>query len=172
MAKKKKADYSHLPYRSCVGIMLLNKKGRVWVGRRSQKWIRDITPKVWQMPQGGIDRGEDPVKAALRELHEETGVKSVEVLAEIDHWLFYDLPEEALGIALRGKYRGQKQKWFAMRFTGKNREIRIDGHGGHKPEFDDWKWVKVKMLPRLVVPFKRGVYQRVVNQLGYLADTL
>lgn len=135
MSKKKMADFSHLPYRPCVGIMVLNKKGRVWVGRRSQKWIQDFTSKIWQMPQGGIDRREEPVKAARRELLEETGITSVELLAEIDHWLYYDLPKEALGHALRGKYRGQKQKWFAMRFSGKEKEICINGHSGHKPEF-------------------------------------
>lgn len=148
--------------------MLLNKKGRVWVGHRSQKWLQEVTSKVWQMPQGGIDRGESPQQAALRELYEETGAKSVEVLAESKGWLRYDLPDEALGIALRGKYRGQKQKWFAMRFLGKEKEFNIDGPDGHKAEFDDWKWVKMKHLPDLVAPFKREVYEQLVSEFKHL----
>ncbi|PLX35448.1 MAG: RNA pyrophosphohydrolase [Hyphomicrobiales bacterium] len=158
-----------LPYRRCAGVMLLNKQGRVWVGRRSQKWLQEVTPNVWQMPQGGIDRGETPKKAALRELYEETGAETVEILAEYKGWLSYDLPDEALGVALRGKYRGQRQKWFVMRFLGDESEFVIDGSNGHKPEFDKWKWVKMKKLPKLIAPFKREVYEQLLKEFKHLA---
>ena len=114
-----------LPYRPCVGIMLINGDGLVWVGRRLPKWQGDRSAYIWQMPQGGITAGESAEAAALRELEEETAVRSVEVLAEAPGWLSYDLPNELLGIALKGRYRGQKQKWFAMRFTGEDSDIDI-----------------------------------------------
>ena len=107
-----------LPYRPCVGIMLIDRRGLVWVGRRRPKWAGDGSAHIWQMPQGGISAGEGARTAALRELEEETGVRSVELLAEAPGWFTYDLPEELLGIALKGRYRGQRQKWFAMRFVG------------------------------------------------------
>jgi putative (di)nucleoside polyphosphate hydrolase len=115
------------------------------------------------MPQGGIIPGERERAAALRELEEETGVRNVELLAEAPGWLSYDLPEELLGIALKGRYRGQRQKWFAMRFTGSEAEIDIAPRGGHKAEFDAWRWAAVSELPALTVPFKRQVYTDVVR---------
>ncbi len=161
-------DLKTLPLRECAGIMLINKKGRVWVGRRLQQWMPEASELVWQMPQGGIDKGESPKKAALRELYEETGIKSVTVLAKSSRWLSYELPDDALGIALKGKYRGQIQKWFVMRFEGDDSEISLDCHGRHKPEFDEWKWVKLKKIPKLVVPFKREVYEQLALEFKYL----
>lgn len=151
-----------LPYRPCVGIMLLNRSGLVWVGRRRPKWAEEGSGHIWQMPQGGIAAGEAEEAAALRELEEETGVHSVELLAQAPGWFTYDLPEELLGIALKGRYRGQKQKWFAMRFMGEESEIDIAPRGGHKAEFDDWRWAPVSQVPNLIVPFKRQIYCDVV----------
>lgn len=147
-----------LPYRPCVGIMLINRDGLVWIGRRLPKWVGDRSAYIWQMPQGGITAGEEERAAALRELEEETGVRSVEVLAEAPDWLTYDLPPELLGIALKGRYRGQRQKWFAMRFNGDESEIDIGPRDGHKAEFDDWRWAPVSEIPHLIVPFKRQIY--------------
>jgi putative (di)nucleoside polyphosphate hydrolase len=157
-----------LPYRPCVGIMLINRDGRVWVGRRRPKWAGDTSSYIWQMPQGGITAGESVSQAALRELEEETGVSSVELLAEAPGWLSYDLPDELLGIALKGRYRGQRQKWFAMRFIGADSEIDITPRGGHKAEFDAWRWVAASELPALIVPFKRQVYADVVSAFAPL----
>jgi putative (di)nucleoside polyphosphate hydrolase len=157
------AAHTELPYRLCVGIMLVNRQGLVWVGRRLPKWLGDRSAHIWQMPQGGIDTGEDEQAAALRELAEETAVRSVEVLAETPRWLSYDLPEELLGIALKGKYRGQRQKWFAMRFTGADSEVDIASRDGRKAEFDAWRWADVAEVPGLVVPFKRQVYEDVLS---------
>src|SRR5215475_3655348 len=122
----------NLPYRPCVGIMLINRAGLVWVGRRRPKWAGAQSDYFWQMPQGGIAAGEPALGAALRELEEETGVCSIEVIAEAPSWLSYDLPEELLGVALKGRYRGQRQRWFAMRFTGPDAEIDIGPRRGHK----------------------------------------
>jgi putative (di)nucleoside polyphosphate hydrolase len=152
-----------LPYRPCVGIMLINGDGLVWIGRRLPKWQGDRSAYIWQMPQGGITPGEDPQAAALRELEEETAVRSVEPLAEAPGWLTYDLPEELLGIALKGRYRGQRQKWFAMRFTGDDAEIDISARAGHKAEFDDWRWAPAAEIPQLIVSFKRQIYLDVVR---------
>jgi len=151
-----------LPYRPCVGIMLINDAGLVWIGRRRPKWAGDASGYIWQMPQGGISAGEAARAAALRELEEETGVTSVEVLAQAPGWFTYDLPDDLLGVALKGRYRGQRQKWFAMRFTGHDSEIDISPRGGHKAEFDAWRWAPVRDLGRLIVPFKRQVYADVV----------
>jgi putative (di)nucleoside polyphosphate hydrolase len=159
-----------LPYRPCVGIMLINEAGRIWVGRRRPKWAGDRSRYIWQMPQGGIWAGEDERDAALRELEEETGVRSVEVLAEAPGWFTYDLPDELVGVALKGRYRGQRQKWFAMRFTGSDREIDIAPRRGHKAEFDAWRWAAASELPRLIVPFKRQVYADVVATFATLVD--
>ena len=150
-----------LPYRPCVGIMLIDRRGLVWVGRRRPKWAGDRSAYIWQMPQGGISAGEDALTAALRELEEETGVSSVEVLARAPGWFTYDLPKELIGIALKGRYRGQRQKWFAMRFTGEDSEIDIAARNGHKAEFDHWRWAQVADLPALTAPFKRQVYRDV-----------
>lgn len=160
---------ARLPLRPCVGIALFNAKGRVWIGRRLPKWLGGRSAHIWQMPQGGIDRGETPEKAALRELAEETGVTSVEIVDAIDGWLTYELPDELLGVALKGRYRGQKQRWFAMRFTGRDSEIDIRAPKGEKAEFDDWRWASLRELPRLVVPFKRPLYATVIAEFAHLA---
>ncbi len=154
-----------MPYRPCVGIMLLNKRNQVWVGRRVSKWHGDGSAALWQMPQGGIDKGEKPKKAAFRELEEEVGTANAECIAKTKGWLRYDLPDEAIGTALKGKYRGQKQKWFALRFLGDDSEINIIPDD-HDPEFDAWQWVPVSQLTALVVPFKRDVYAQVVEQFA------
>jgi putative (di)nucleoside polyphosphate hydrolase len=155
-----------LPYRPCVGIMLINQAHRVWVGRRRPKWAAGPAAHFWQMPQGGIWPGEDERAAALRELEEETGVTSVEVLAEAPGWLSYDLPDDLMGIALKGRYRGQRQKWFAMRFTGLEQEIDVAPRGRHKAEFEAWRWVAAGQLAGLIVPFKRQVYAEVVREFA------
>ena len=158
-----------LPYRPCVGVMLVNAQGLAWVGRRLPKWSEDRSAHFWQMPQGGIDKGEEARAAALRELEEETGVHSVEVVAETDRWLSYDLPDNLLGVALKGKYRGQMQRWFLMRFTGVDSEIEIGARNGHKQEFDAWRWAPITDLPGLIVPFKRPIYDALVAEFGPLA---
>ena len=150
-------------------MMVLNRAGLVFVGRRTDGPEHVDTTHVWQMPQGGIDEDEDPYAAALRELYEETSIRSVQKLGEIAEWLTYDLPGEVVKIAWSGKYRGQKQKWYALRFIGKDHEINIDEPGGHKPEFVEWKWVAIRELPDLVIPFKRQTYERVVKEFQRFA---
>ena len=157
-------DPEKRPYRQCVGICLFNRAGQVWIGRRIPKWDGDGSQKMWQMPQGGIDRGETPQQAAMRELQEEIGTNQASLIAECPDWLNYDLPKEALGTALGGKYRGQTQKWFAMRFEGQDEQIDISGANGHEIEFDQWRWGEINELVGLVVPFKRHVYERVVAE--------
>jgi putative (di)nucleoside polyphosphate hydrolase len=142
-------------YRPCVGLMLLNRDGLVFVGRR------DDTPDAWQMPQGGIDAGETPREAAMRELREEIGTDRAEILAESRAWLRYDLPEELRGRLWGGGYVGQAQKWFALRFLGGDDDIDLDAH--HR-EFAAWRWVPLDDLTRLIVPFKRAVYDAVVEE--------
>jgi len=158
-----------LPYRPCVGIMLFNAYGLVWIGRRLPKWAGDRSAYIWQMPQGGIDKGEAPYAAALRELDEETGVRNVEVLAEHPGWLTYDLPPELLGIALKGRYRGQQQKWFAMRMLGPDSDISIRAKRGQKAEFDAWRWASIDEVAQGIVAFKRPVYDAVVREFRRLA---
>lgn len=162
------ADYDSLPYRPCAGIMVLNRAGMVFVGRRSEGPEHVDNLHAWQMPQGGIDENEDPYQAALRELYEETSIRSVEKLGELPGWLYYDIPRDIAGRAWKGKYRGQKQKWFALRFTGPDGEIDIEnpGGGGHKPEFIAWRWERIENLPALVVPFKRQTYERICSEFG------
>lgn len=173
MAKEKDAiDPESLPYRPCVGIMVLNRQGLVWAGRRIAAADSEFggSTQLWQMPQGGIDKGEDPLPAARRELYEETGIRSVSLLAEAPNWINYDLPQEVLGIALKGRYRGQTQKWFAFRFEGDDAEIAIQPPpGGHEPEFEAWEWKPMADLPELIVPFKRKVYEEVIAAFGHLA---
>lgn len=161
-----------LPYRPNVGIMALNRQGLVWTGRRIASTDSEMagTDKLWQMPQGGIDAGEDPYEAALRELYEETGMHTVSLLAEAPDWIVYDLPPELVGRALKGKYRGQTQKWYAFRFEGDDGEIAINPPpGGHEAEFDAWAWKPMAELPDLIVPFKRQVYEQVVAAFSHLA---
>ncbi|MCY0148855.1 RNA pyrophosphohydrolase [Hoeflea sp. G2-23] len=161
-----------LPYRLCAGIMVLDHRGLVWVGRRiaAGNTEYDGSPQLWQMPQGGLDKNEDPYQAALRELYEETGMKSVELLGEAPDWIDYDLPDHLLGIGLKGKYRGQRQRWFALRFVGDESEIQINPPpGGHQPEFDVWDWKPMQDLPQLIVPFKRKAYEQVVATFAHLA---
>ncbi len=168
----KTIDPDSLPYRPCVGIMVLNRDGLVWAGRRIAEDDSEMAgaTKLWQMPQGGIDKGEDPLPAARRELYEETGMRSVTLLAEAPRWIDYDLPREVLGIALKGKFRGQTQKWFAFRFEGDESEIAINPPpGGHTPEFDAWEWKPMAELPDLIVPFKRRSYEEVVAAFRHLA---
>ncbi len=161
-----------LPFRRCVGILLFNGSGKVWIGRRIAKWDTGGSQKMWQMPQGGIDKGETPVEAAMRELQEEIGTNHAELIGEYPDWLNYDLPKEVLGSALGGKYRGQTQKWFAMRFLGADDQIDISGANGHAVEFDQWRWGDINELIDLVVSFKRPVYTRVVAHFKPLASTI
>ena len=157
-------------YRPCVGIMVLNREGLVWIGRRSDAPEEpEGRGTWWQMPQGGVDETEDPKVAALRELHEETGMRSVEIVAELPRWLRYDLPAHLQGKAWGGRWRGQKQKWFAMRFFGPESEIDISPAHGHKAEFTAWRWSPISELERHVVPFKRSIYRKVVREFRALA---
>ncbi len=161
-----------LPYRPCVGIMVLNRHGLVWTGHRKPKPNAEEqgSARLWQMPQGGIDKGEDAEGAARRELYEETGIRTVKLLAETPDWLTYDLPDHLIGKALKGKYRGQKQRWFAYRFEGDEDEIAIDPPpDGHEAEFDAWAWKPMNDLPELIVPFKRPLYKEVVTAFHHLA---
>jgi putative (di)nucleoside polyphosphate hydrolase len=163
------AGLEDLPYRPCVGTMVLNRDGRVFIGRRVGGPEHSDLTHAWQMPQGGVDAGEDTWAAALRELYEETNIHSVEKLAEIPGWLSYDIPRELVGDAWSGKYRGQTQKWYALRFTGNDSEIDIAHPAdGHEPEFAAWRWEPIQNLPALVVPFKRPVYERVVQEFARL----
>lgn len=147
-------------YRPGVGVMLLDRRKRVFVGRRI-----DAPGENWQMPQGGIDAGETPRQAALRELKEEVGTDQAEILAESAGWLTYDLPPDAVRRRWRGRYRGQTQKWFAMRFTGADADIDLRTH---HPEFDAWQWIAPAELPKLIVPFKRQLYVDVLKEFGTL----
>ncbi len=153
-------SFDHLPYRACVGVMLVNGAGHAFVGKRIDNREGDF----WQMPQGGIDDGEDLREAALRELWEETGVLSehVTLLAQTREELFYDLPEELLGKLWKGKYRGQRQFWLLAMFNGSDEHIRIDAHD--PAEFCEWKWVEPALLPDLIVPFKKRVYRAVLEE--------
>ncbi len=148
-------------YRPCVGIMLLNPENRVFVAQR-----RDMKSTAWQMPQGGIDSGEAPIEAAWREMREEIGTNRARLLAESAGWYHYDLPEELASQLWGGRYRGQKQKWFAFRFEGTDRDIDI---ATERPEFTSWKWAPMQDLPSLIVPFKRQLYRDILAEFAYLA---
>lgn len=151
---------SELPYRPGVGVMLVNRDGLIFVGQRF-----DSTVEAWQMPQGGIDPGEEPWGAALRELGEETGVPAhlVEKIAETDDWLTYELPPELVGMIWKGRYRGQRQKWYALRFLGQDSDVNI---ATEHAEFRAWKWADLATLAELIVPFKRQLYTDLVRELG------
>lgn len=160
------AHFSSLPYRPCVGLMVLNKERMVWVGRRVGS-PNQGPGGWWQMPQGGIDADEEPAAAALRELREETGMRSARILRESSTWYHYDLPKELLGRVWGGKFRGQAQKWFALQFDGHDDEINIVPDD-HDQEFDLWRWAPMDELIDLVVPFKRDVYIKVLEEFADL----
>ena len=162
-------SFESLPYRPCVGLMVLNREGLAFIGRRIGGPEHVDATHAWQLPQGGIDEGEDPWPAALRELYEETNIRSVEKLGEIAEWLAYDIPREIIGEAWGGRYRGQKQKWYALRFTGDESEIDVNAPGGHEQEFTAWRWERLGELSELVVPFKRATYERVVQEFSSFA---
>tara|TARA_B100000989_G_scaffold213908_1_gene162553 strand:- start:366 stop:842 length:477 start_codon:yes stop_codon:yes gene_type:complete len=149
--------YRNLPLRNGVGIIVLNKKNKIFVARRI-----DNPRKFWQMPQGGIDEGEDYLSAAYRELKEETSITKVELIKELDGFTTYELPNDLLGIIWKGKYRGQKQKWFIMKFTGEDKEINIQTQ---KPEFLEWKWIDLEILTEVVVNFKLHVYKELTKKI-------
>lgn len=163
----------HPGYRPCVGVMVLNTEDKVWIGRRagSKKKNNPPGPNLWwQMPQGGIDKGEDPAVAALRELHEETGIEpaDVKIIAETRHWYRYDLPADVAGRKWGGRYKGQTQKWFALRFSGSDAAVNINPQPPHEIEFDDWRWASHNELLDLIVPFKREVYAAVLTEFAGL----
>ncbi len=151
-----RTDFSDLPYRPNVGAALFNRDGLVLVARRADLPNAEGRPGIWQLPQGGIDDGEDPRQAVLRELREEVGTDRAEIVGEHPDWLSYDLPPHLLGRALGGRYRGQRQRWFALRFTGTDADIRLDLDP--HPEFDAWKWIELSELPRQEVGFKQATY--------------
>lgn len=153
-----------LPYRPAVGVAVFSPAGLVWIGRRIEETAPIEGPGLWwQMPQGGIDDDEDPKDAARRELYEETGIRTVAPLAEVEEWLSYDFPPEMLSKSRRKRYRGQRQKWFAFRLTGSESEIDVGrpGGGASEPEFSQWRWERLERLPGLIIPFKRPVYEAV-----------
>jgi putative (di)nucleoside polyphosphate hydrolase len=160
-------------YRPCVGVALFNARGEVFIGRRANKALKEhVAPgHEWQMPQGGIDKGETARDAAFRELYEETNVRSVALLMEAPGWLAYDLPQDIAKESWKGKWRGQAQKWFALRFEGDDTEINVDKPGGghHKAEFDAFAWTPLSATPALIIPFKRPVYEAVSRLFAPLA---
>jgi len=161
---RKTVRLADLPYRLCVGVMLLNRRGQVFVAQRI-----DMPSAAWQMPQGGIDPGETPRQAAVRELHEETGTDKAEFVAESRDWMRYDLPADLAPKLWGGRYRGQEQKWFAMRFLGTDADIDIHGE---TPEFSAWRWAELDEIAELIVPFKRPLYRQLVAEFGGVAATL
>ncbi len=168
-------DRETLPYRDCVGVAVFNAHGNVFLGHRKSAGDPEQSQaqgSAWQMPQGGIDKGEDPLRAALRELYEETSIRSVSLLAEAPEWIYYDLPDELVGTAWKGQYRGQRQRWFAFAFTGSDAEIDVatPGGGRHTPEFNAWRWEKLSRTPALIVDFKRPAYEQVVEAFADIPE--
>ena len=151
-----------LPLRTGVGVVVINSKNRVFVGRR----IDNSTDK-WQLPQGGVDKDEELLSAMKRELHEETSIKNIKILKELDYWVEYELPKRLVGIIWKGKFRGQKQKWFIFRFVGDETEININTK---KPEFNDWKWLDANELPNVVVDFKKHIYEKLLIETKKIID--
>ena len=158
-------DRETLAYRPCVGIFLLNAEKKIWIGKRDEKTLFDAhlydSKHLWQLPQGGIDAGESPRHAYQRELYEETGIQQFEIIQEYPDWLYYDLPDHLIGKALGEQFRGQKQKWFAARFLGKDEDIDLTKHS--PPEFTHWRWIEQEELTELAVPFKVEVYKKVLT---------
>ena len=156
-----------LPYRDNVGAVLFNRDGLIFVARRADLPNAEGAPGGWQLPQGGMDSGEDPRVAVFRELEEEIGTARAEIIAEHPDWLTYDLPPELLGKALGGQFRGQRQRWFALRFTGTDSDIRLDLDP--HPEFDAWRWARLEELPGMAVAFKRAIYETLARDFAHLA---
>ena len=154
---KKIENFQKLPYRNGVGIVVLNNENKVFVAKRI-----DNPKNFWQMPQGGVDEGEDLLNAAYRELKEETSIFNVKLIKEIEDWTQYDLPSKLIGIIWKGRYKGQKQKWFIFKFLGKDTEINIKTKN---PEFLDWKWIEIGKITEIVVDFKKEVYQKVEKEI-------
>ncbi len=165
-------EASRLPYRPCAGVALFNRDGLVWVGRRIDGPTEaEGAGRWWQMPQGGIDEGEELIAAARRELHEETNIRTVSLLGTARDWIRYDLPPERVGKAWGGKYRGQTIRFVAFRFDGQESEIDVKRPaGGHKPEFAEWRWERLDRLPELITPFKRQVYEAVAAEFAQFAN--
>ncbi len=153
---------SILPLRTGVGAIVLNKNNKVFVGKR-----KDNPEKYWQMPQGGVDEGENYIDAMKRELSEETSIKNIKILKEIDRWTKYELPDYLLGKIWKGKYRGQKQKWFIVRFLGKDEEINLKTK---RPEFIEWKWIEIESLPGVIVDFKKKLYEDLLPEIRKIID--
>ena len=149
--------YKNLPLRSGVGIVVLNKENKIFVGKR-----KDNPVDKWQMPQGGVDKNENLINAMKRELYEETSIQNIKILKELDEWFEYELPKNLLGIIWKGKFRGQKQKWFIVQFVGKENEINLKTKN---PEFIEWKWIKMDELPKVIVDFKKNVYEKLLIEL-------
>ena len=163
-------DSKNLGLRKAVGIILTRKDGKIWTGKRKIGiGVRLNEKNLWQMPQGGIDIGETPEEAAYRELEEETGTRSAEIILSTNDWLEYNLPKDLLGKALKGKFRGQKQKWFLMLFKGSDKEFNLDKH---EPEFDDWSWRELEEMPSLVVDFKKDLYLELVRKFSPIKEKL
>ncbi|MGO1120449.1 RNA pyrophosphohydrolase [Rhodovibrionaceae bacterium A322] len=157
------AEIEALPYRLGVGIVLLNDQNQVFVAKRI-----DTRAEAWQMPQGGMDEGENPRETAFREMEEEIGTAKAEIIAETENWLTYDLPGDVIPKVWKGRFRGQKQKWFLLRFTGQDSDIKIDGP---HPEFNEWRWGTFAELPEMIVPFKKPIYEQIVAEFQHLVET-
>jgi putative (di)nucleoside polyphosphate hydrolase len=164
-----------LPLRACVGIVLFNAQGLVWIGRHRPRWASQFvygSDTFWQLPQGGIQPREPSREAAFRELWEETGVRNASLIGEIPGWLTYELPPELLGIALKGRFSGHRLRWYALRFEGDDSEIDIGPKGAAKPEFDAWRWAPLAEVPGLAIDFRHAVYKEVAQEFAHFARQL